>query len=868
MLFHIKSALDDFKSPLERLVSSTLNNEAQIPGRNNLATLLTGLDPIYRMISHPGIVGERQSAGAASQHNRFINTTAALPHQQVRIMMRKKILLFFATVLLMAAAADPLEVFAEGDPLASPTPQPTQRIAVPVTRGINPRVILPEGDLGDITPSGGPISQEPLLIGAVDPPPFVELQPVELEGESDIPAEDVSCGPAALAGAMDLIRRQDDQLGPDASELETFLRDRGLMYSWGTGVEELVYAARNFGFPGTRAEHDWGLEDLFQELEHGNPLVVPLGLNGPDQPGHFLLLTGFSQDKEWIYCTDPQQGKFRLSREEFTSLWGLQGRAAVVLAKTPFSDQADPMLPWMGLLSSISVLGLVLAQRGELGQVDWYRKVRSMLSNPLRKGIGGGIRLQADNYSKAIQGVIPGVIPPKGQTTTVEVPIYEFRRVQVGTRQVKRIVPVYETRRVLAGIKREVREIPTYKWARVYCGTRLVEKRVTETRFRIKKVWVLKKVTAPKPVTFRIGSKEITLWKNQASWKWVQIDKKVPYQVTKIIKVSEPVYKFKRVQSGTRSVTRWVPRYEMKRIQTGSKTIEETVPVYGVRKVKVGTRLVTVPISPDPVKAGPPDQKNDEEEDQTQQSVLVRQNTPLYDPASNLQEMIDQQISMPDESGPAESWLYKTILFFQNVKASIGRAAEKLGAPRQIEDPPHLFSLSTHVESPLNLRSEEGILVNSYKPPHFLDLFYTKQAIEIAPKVVATIHPDGLMDLNLTSKTWSMKFGNTTLFSSYDGAFGFAYKLEQDETKYNYKQSKYLFRSNSDGFSFIHKIEGVVFDKIMSNENTEYKEINTLKCQITTFRTLGVLVGVLAVVLLAALIYFCLSRGIPLPLPA
>jgi hypothetical protein len=65
--------------------------------------------------------------------------------------------LWCGLVLLMAAAADPRDAFAEGDPLASSTPQPTQRITAPVISGVNPEVVLPEGDLGDITPSGGSI---------------------------------------------------------------------------------------------------------------------------------------------------------------------------------------------------------------------------------------------------------------------------------------------------------------------------------------------------------------------------------------------------------------------------------------------------------------------------------------------------------------------------------------------------------------------------------------------------------------------------------------------------------------------------------------------------------------------------------------
>ena len=69
--------------------------------------------------------------------------------------MGKKMILCWGLVFLMATAVDTLAIFADVDSLASPTPQPMQRVAVPVIRGVTPWVTTPEGDLGDITPSGG-----------------------------------------------------------------------------------------------------------------------------------------------------------------------------------------------------------------------------------------------------------------------------------------------------------------------------------------------------------------------------------------------------------------------------------------------------------------------------------------------------------------------------------------------------------------------------------------------------------------------------------------------------------------------------------------------------------------------------------------
>lgn len=85
--------------------------------------------------------------------------------------MWKKTILYYEMVLLKAAAADPLGALADGFPLASPTPRPTLRVTAPEISGINPKIALPEGDLGDITPSGGFFLQENLRLGEVCPLP-------------------------------------------------------------------------------------------------------------------------------------------------------------------------------------------------------------------------------------------------------------------------------------------------------------------------------------------------------------------------------------------------------------------------------------------------------------------------------------------------------------------------------------------------------------------------------------------------------------------------------------------------------------------------------------------------------------------------
>jgi len=132
---------------------------------------------------------------------------------------------------------------------------------------------------------------------------------------------------------------------------------------------------------------------------------------------------------------------------------------------------------------------------------------------------------------------------------------------------------------------------------------------------------------------------------------------------------------------------------------------------------------------------------------------------------------------------------------------------------------------------------------------------------------VVTTYPDGLMDLNLSSKSWSMKLGKTTIFAGLNGEFGFGHELKKEDDRFTYKYAKHSFRFGSEGITYISKIEGIVTDNEKSNELVEVKEINTLKCQITIIRSLGILVGVTVAVLLAALLYLYLSAGAPLPLP-
>ena len=53
----------------------------------------------------------------------------------------------------MAAVSGPSLVSAEGDPLASPTPLPPERVTAPEIFGVNPNVVMSEGNQGETLPS-------------------------------------------------------------------------------------------------------------------------------------------------------------------------------------------------------------------------------------------------------------------------------------------------------------------------------------------------------------------------------------------------------------------------------------------------------------------------------------------------------------------------------------------------------------------------------------------------------------------------------------------------------------------------------------------------------------------------------------------
>ena len=218
-------------------------------------------------------------------------------------------------LLLIIIAATPISVRAEGDP--PPTPEPVKAPWITVSNPqVSPYQLKSKRSYAQQElPCKGRVLQVPLMA----PPSFVELEPqVVVDPVQDgfpgcspdlqDPA-DVTCGAAALGMALEFLSLNGEGEAPSQAALVTDLKNSGLLYETGTGVEELAYMARQHGYQGTTAFHDWSLEQLAQQLAAGRPVVVSLGSNGDDQPGHFVTLTGISADGKWVSYNDPSSRK-------------------------------------------------------------------------------------------------------------------------------------------------------------------------------------------------------------------------------------------------------------------------------------------------------------------------------------------------------------------------------------------------------------------------------------------------------------------------------------------------------------------------------------------------------------------------------
>ncbi|NQS90819.1 MAG: C39 family peptidase, partial [Chloroflexi bacterium] len=790
--------------------------------------------------------------------------------------MNKRICLLGVFVLLMVAAADPSVVSAGVDPHASPTPRPTERITAPGISGVNPDVVLSEGNQGESHPSDIFIPVKNPFPITVDLPPYVQVKPQSIENfqndGSDLAVPlrsqgfgQVNCGPAALDIALTFLGPVSDRTLPTTQQITSFLSSRGLMYDWGTGVEELAFAAREFGYAGSTAFHDWSFEELADQQGQGVPVVLSLGTNGADQPGHFVTLSGISEDGLWITVIDPLYGKRVLSRDEFNNLWKLQGNAGLIARKKALPTEADPMLPWMGLFGALSMFGLALNQGESWRESRTIKALRRKLANPRRKGIGGGpigpeepevIKIPRYETKTVYRGI---------KTIQLEVPVYETRKVKVGIRGIKKQVPQYETRSVLVGYKEVAKQVPIYTTKRVRTGTKLVQKEIPITRYHNKEVLVWKKQTTRVPVYKKIGSKRFIIgYKNETRWKKVPVTKKVLYQTTKKITLQLPIYKKVKVISGYKAVIDKVPEYIQKRIQVGFKTIEETVPVFEERKIQVGTKIVTrqvpnyqtvkIPILPQK-EACDPGNGAGESELTNEEQKLIEKISPEKDAPS-------LPIVKTDKTD-TKWWIkaltliqekvFDPIEFFKNHPDQVLKTIKA-------DQLPKFLSVSAKAAWDFNLFSQEGMLVNTNLPPGIWQIFYMQQKFKLEQKAVVTVNPGSLVDFYFTSASGSVKLTKNLSYIFGPGEMGISIKKGPDDERFDYSQSKHSIEISLQGWSYKHKKEGVKKDDFLSTKDYEIKQVTTLACETRTMKTEGILLAtIVGVVFLETAVPFLLK---------
>ena len=246
---------------------------------------------------------------------------------------------------MLPAAAD------EGCPPGGPgCPLPP-----PQSREVNPAPARADGSAIEVQLTGGlpPVEVTVRVLA----PTFVETAPIRASFDTlSVPVRyqdpgDVSCGVQALGMALDAL----PGAAPTSSAMLGLLQDNGMMYDFGTGVEELAYAAQSFGYKGSFAFHGASIDQLQAQLATGRPVVVSLGANGEGIPGHFVTVTGVSADGQWVAYNDPTLGEQVISSLEFSRLWGLQGNSGVVVAPEPPPNTPD-LTPWVALAAGLMAL--------------------------------------------------------------------------------------------------------------------------------------------------------------------------------------------------------------------------------------------------------------------------------------------------------------------------------------------------------------------------------------------------------------------------------------------------------------------------------------------------------------------------------
>lgn len=247
--------------------------------------------------------------------------------------------------------AVPVVVYAADEP--PPTPEPSGRITAPDITGVNPDPEPEEGQLSEIEASGSVGQLSVAVPVSAEAPPFIETvsqvgnaSPVVSKALA-VPLRyqypdplDASCGVQALGMVLDFLTLREGGEAPASEAMLGELAEAGLLYEWGTGVEELVYVARQKGYQGSYAFKDWTISQLKEQLRQGRPVVVSLGTNGAGEPGHFVTVTGVSEDGQWVSYNDPALGKVTVPAGQFLVEWSRQGYAGMVTQREPLAANA------------------------------------------------------------------------------------------------------------------------------------------------------------------------------------------------------------------------------------------------------------------------------------------------------------------------------------------------------------------------------------------------------------------------------------------------------------------------------------------------------------------------------------------------
>lgn len=383
-------------------------------------------------------------------------------------------------------------------------------------------------------------------------------------------AGDVSCGVQALGMALDGIHGS----APTSHSILGFLQDQGMMYDFGTGVEELAHAAQNFGYAGSLPFHGWSRDQLMATLAEGKPVVVALGANGADQPGHFVTVTGVSPDGRWVTYNDPTLGKQVISAEEFSRRWGLQGNSGVAIAEA-LPDGAPNYAPWVAMAAGLMAL------------------VSTTPFGAMRQGIGG--LLLHDGSTGGSTGNPPYAAPSGYRWTRKLVTKYKTVWVQDGMTLENWTVPSYERQRVQVGTTTVYDKIPRYKTVKEQDGWDTVKRvvpKMVRKKVQVGTTTVYDKIPMYKTVRVQDGWK--TVYDRVRQYKTVRY---VKYYRTTKQKVKRYRYvRGRRVFAGYRYITKRKPVYGSKKIFNGYKKVSKRVPNYVNKRVLDGFNVVTTQV--------------------------------------------------------------------------------------------------------------------------------------------------------------------------------------------------------------------------------------------------------------------------------